>query len=245
MCPQPLNTITQNAEIAVSPDALAQRPVLAALIAEAIGAWSQTEMTLGILLARMLGANARPAMVMYSALESFQPQMRALDAVSRSILVGDDLELFSATLIVIRRAAHQRHLLGHSVWAFAPQLPHDLLLIDPKDMWGWSATVFEWADAMRTTPPPRPPMPKAISALDHGKVLVFSEGDLKSIVQRLRRAHGYAGLLSLLISRSETIDSTRRLLRNEPEIRSALDRNRSQTNRFSALPEPRQTTDVY
>jgi hypothetical protein len=154
MCPQPLNTITQNAEIAVSPDALAQRPVLAALIAEAIGAWSQTEMTLGILLARMLGANARPAMVMYSALESFQPQMRALDAVSRSILVGDDLELFSATLIVIRRAAHQRHLLGHSVWAFAPQLPHDLLLIDPKDMWGWSATVFEWADAMRTTPPP-------------------------------------------------------------------------------------------
>lgn len=241
--PQPLSRVASSAGLIVDPDTLTRFPELAALAAQAIGAWSNTELMLGNFLAKMLGISARQGITMYAALESFQPQMRALYAAATDFFEAEDKKLFDATMFVIRRAAKERNEFAHGIWGHCPELPDALLLVDAHVLWDWTAKKTEWAAEARERATP----PLFDFTFDNSKVFVYKKADFRSAIGRIRKSTRYATLLAQL---SPSVPSVAALIRGQlrsvPEIRSALERNsRSQTNGFSALPPLLNTTDVY
>lgn len=181
---------------------------------------------------------------MYSALDAFQPQMRALDAAAARFFEPDDKDIYDATMIVIRRAASQRHAFAHGIWGICPELPDALLLAKPSDLWHWSAQMTEWATKMRETAYPRA---TSDFSFDNSRVLVYWEKDFRSSLDRVRKSTRYAVLLAQLVPSIPAVaGSIRRQLCSVPEIRSALDRsNPPRTKQTSALPREPDTTDVY
>jgi hypothetical protein len=83
------------------------------------------------MLVKVLGADAKPALAMYSVLHSPYVQGLALDAAARAALSPDDYDVFSAALAVTDSAQKERHKLAHWAWGNSPDLPDALLLANP------------------------------------------------------------------------------------------------------------------
>jgi hypothetical protein len=187
-------------------------------------------------------------MAMYAAMGAFQPQMRALDAAAATAFADSDKDLYDATMFVVRRAAKQRHIFAHNVWATCPELPEALLLVEPSVLWQWVAAVSAYQlEQLKQPKGAATPMPLSVYQFDNSKVAVYRAEDFQNTIARINRAALYVTWLSFLTPHpGPEGDSIRRLLRSETEIRSALDRSsRDQTKQLSALPPMRVTTDVY
>jgi hypothetical protein len=245
--PQPLSRVAPKSGMTIASDALAQRPQLATLMAEVISAWSYTEAILGNFLAKMLGVSAPVGIAMYSALDTFRPQMRALDAAANTAFPAEDKELYSATMTVIRRAAKGRHTFAHNVWGICNDLPDALLLVEASALWEWTPKYTEWAEGIRNDTQLTIPVAPFVNEFDNSRVFVYQAEDFLEAISRIRKAAYYVTLLAQLLPSVPAVAvAIRHLLCNEPEIRSALERNsRSRTSNFSALPQPQETTDIY
>jgi hypothetical protein len=105
---------------------------MAALVCSIIATWAWVDQQLGLLLVQVLGAEAAPAIAMYSVLKNPQVQELALDAAAKASLRDDQYDVFSAVLMVVESAQKERHKLAHWVWANCEEVPGALLLVDPK-----------------------------------------------------------------------------------------------------------------
>lgn len=242
--PQPLNKVAPNSGVIIDHDAMAQRPELAGLVAQTISAWSLTELMLGNFLAKMLGTSAQKGIAMYSAIDAFQPQMRALDAAASTFFDGEDRRLYETTMRVIRRAARTRHAFAHNIWGVSHQLPDALLLVEPDVIWAWTAECLEWGIRVHSdsTLIPKAPTPPDF---DNSKVLVYRRVDFEEAIARTRRSTWLATQLAQMEpSIPHVADTIRRLLRGQPEIRSALAKDiRCRTSSLSTSPKAYQITD--
>jgi hypothetical protein len=70
----------------LGPIAIAERPVLAVAVAQAIAIWAYVEQELGSLLVKILGGDAGPSLAMYGALVSTAAQNAALNAAAEAVL---------------------------------------------------------------------------------------------------------------------------------------------------------------
>lgn len=133
--PNPLSRVRSNALMSYGPDSLEQRPELALMVIECIARWSHIEAAMGRLLAHMLGAKAAaPAVAMFQSLTSGAARLDALWTAAEVTLDEEYLGYLDAGLRYSRRIANQRHDFAHHIWGACPELPHALLLIDPKEM---------------------------------------------------------------------------------------------------------------
>ena len=131
--PQPLSTFlkTGNYSLQFNADALRDKPDFAALIAEAIARWARIEAGVGNIFVEMLGSEINAGYAMFSALRATTLQFQVIKSTANSVLTGEALEVFSATMGVVESVQPERNRLAHWLWGSSPQVPEGLLLIDP------------------------------------------------------------------------------------------------------------------
>jgi hypothetical protein len=132
---QPLSHVRRNALLFFGHrDTMANRPQVAVKVGDCIAEWTNIESALAVFLGLLLHTDSKTALAMYSALENRAAQMRMLEAAARSKIEPDQFDLF---LIVqekfVRPLMKTRDKLAHWTWGYSPQLPNDLLLVDPSD----------------------------------------------------------------------------------------------------------------
>lgn len=84
--PQPLNRVRPNAFFRHDPNVLDDKPKLAELVANIFAHWGLIEHRLSLLLVRVLGADAEPALAMFSTLTAQHLQLGALEAAAKAAL---------------------------------------------------------------------------------------------------------------------------------------------------------------
>lgn len=131
--PQPLSRVKPGATVRQRPMILDHLPPkYAQLVAGIFSHWSLIEHRLNLLLVRILGADAEPALAMFATLEAQHLQFRAIEAAAKAALEEKEYDVFKATMSVARSVQTPRNQLAHWVWAHSAELPDALLLAEPK-----------------------------------------------------------------------------------------------------------------
>ena len=125
--PQPLSRVKPNATVRQRPAILDHLPPhYAQLVAAIFSFWSLIEYRLSLLLVRILGADAEPALAMFSTLTAQHLQMGALEAAAKASLKETEYDVFKATLSVASSVqtpvsythldVYKRQLNGSATW---------------------------------------------------------------------------------------------------------------------------------
>lgn len=216
MAPKPLKQLTRKPiGYITGPDGLCHRPELARLVMDMIATWSIIEAKLSNVLVKLLGAQARPAMAMFSAMTSSQAQIAALRAAAMTILPSQHRKAFEASITVIRRVAKKRNILTHWIWTYSGKYQDCLLLIDPSQQVQHSIT-YEEGKA------------NGLNALLFDPqiegVWVYSRDDLIDIAVEFNLIERMVWNLLLLCHKGASADAAHLRLLNEPRIQKELAR---------------------
>jgi hypothetical protein len=114
--------------------ALQSRPALAADIAIINAIWAEIELFLGLLLAVILGEDARLGTTIYLALHTEGPQREVIKASASMKLAPDDAKKVELILDRVRNGAMQRNRVCHGLWGYSEAHPNILFLTDKKDV---------------------------------------------------------------------------------------------------------------
>lgn len=221
MPPQPLSRVNSTTPVLFDPKAITERPQLAILVSRAIAGWSEAEGQMGYLLVRMLGANAEPALAMFSALTSAPAQIAVVRAAAEAVLDSERMEMVNAVLAIASPLATQRHRLAHQIWGYSEDLPEALILADSKDISQFWMKLFnaarQYAAGKR---PPETDWPR-------DRLFVYRERDLTDIVAEMDELRDNFYQLSFLVEpgdpwRARILD----YLNAKPRIQAALTRIR-------------------
>jgi hypothetical protein len=225
MPPQPLLSVRRDAAVNVEPITLRQYPDLARSISDVIATWSQVECNLGVLLARMLGAAARPSMAMYSALSSSAAQMAALQAAADVALSRERLELFGALLILVKRAATKRNKIAHWLWGTSVQVPNALILLNPDAVHGLHTQNAEYMAACKNGQTVADP--STLPPLDLSEAFVYRQQEFTEILAEIDEVRSLTVSFALMLVIDEPPNGVQyQMLTNAPQIRIELEKAR-------------------
>lgn len=196
--PQPLNRVIPNANFHHDSGVLNYQPNLARLVARIFAHWSLIEYRLSLLLVRVLGADATPALAMFSTLTAQHLQLGALEAAAKAALFTDELDVFLAGMAVTDSVQTPRNHLAHWIWGSCPELPNALLLAEPKShkerdrefTLALESGVTDTAELTR------------LNSYDPAKILVYREGDLSRAERDLEEASLMAFLVVIYLDGS-------------------------------------------
>jgi hypothetical protein len=224
---QPLSRVRPNAPIATGPDGVFNmNPQLATLIAECIAEWAEIEYVLGLVLALILGTEARGALAMYLALSNFNAQIASIETAAEVELSGPEEECVAAVCMLARSGYKERNKLAHWCWGYTHEIPDAFLLLQPEDK------ILNLIDGLSTPPVHRD--------FDKSRIFVVRKGDMESIQQMLKRVRDFAGRLTGVLNAKQP--AVRALqcqqLSNEPQMVEALSRLRGRRKNNQEAPEP-------
>jgi hypothetical protein len=213
--PQPLSHIAPNAFVRHDPNALDDKPTFSLLVARIFGYWALIEHRLSLLLVRVLGAEAAPALAMFSTLTAQHLQLGALEAAAKVALTEQEFDMFKAAINITDSVQTPRNHLAHWIWASCLELPDALLLAEPKSA---KERDREFMHAMDTGTTELAELAQ-LNSYDPSKVQVYREGDL----QRASRDLEEASLIAFLVV--VYLDSSFRGRRpNPPGLKGAITR---------------------
>jgi hypothetical protein len=221
--PQPLRKWLPGVEF--TEEALAQRPNIAAKIAQVAAAWSSVEVDVGLLLAILLDTEALTGVSMYLALSGSAAQDRVLLAAAEARLPDDMQHIMSNMLRDIRARGKERNRVVHALWSVHPTDEKKLINCPPDNIVRSVAKAYDSYSAHKTifTSPPDPEF--------MGHLLVYGMPDFDDILKRLETLRGGVNVFAHQIG----------LLR---EAEAGLARARSQVlqaDEAAALPGPQKT----
>jgi hypothetical protein len=183
--PQPLSRVKPGATVRQRPAILDHlSPKYAQLVAGIFSNWSLVEYRLSVLLVRILGADAEPALAIFATLEAQHLQFRAIEAAAKAALEEKEYDVFKATMGVARSVQTPRDQLAHWVWAHSPELPDALLLAEPKSA---KERDREFTRALESGETDSEKI-SALNTFDPAHVQVYREGDLQRARDNLEQA---------------------------------------------------------
>src|SRR5665213_514455 len=107
--PQPASKVKWNGNYMFGTDSLVARPEFGCLVAAVIAGWAIIETHLGRTFATLIGAKQPTTMNMYMAARSFDVQRDLLKVAAVDVLPKRYAALFDVALIILSRAALDRH----------------------------------------------------------------------------------------------------------------------------------------
>jgi hypothetical protein len=137
-----------------------------------------TEHRLSLILVDVLRADPKTAIAMYHAVQSLEARRYMLIAAANARLPKNDQILFEAVIKAIRPSRRVRHAFAHHIWGVSPDLPDDLLLIDPEDLLRFDADAAELNEKMRHAPEKA-----TLTRLDTSKIAVWRKDALERAVK--------------------------------------------------------------
>jgi len=176
--PQPLSKIVHGKirHFVIAPNAAAQEPELAALVAQAISICSESDYYLGRALIDMLGPRAAPAFAIYEALAWGYSKKQALRAAAAISLDDQDCKLFDAILKLYGQDESQRNKFSHWLWCYSNQASGYIILLDPLQTLRWEVVPHISPGVARTI------VPGPVAQL--GESSCYSKAELEQIVER-------------------------------------------------------------
>jgi hypothetical protein len=183
--PQPLSRVKPGATVRQRPMILDHLPAkYAQLVAGIFSTWSLVEYRLSILLVRILGADAEPALAIFATLDAQHLRFKALEAAAKAALEEREYDVFKATINVARSVQTPRNQLAHWVWAHSPELPDALLVAEPKSA---KDRDREFTLALESGETDSEKI-SALNTFDPAHVQVYREGDLQRARDDLEQA---------------------------------------------------------
>lgn len=183
--PQPLSRVKPGATVRQRPSILDHLPAkYAQLVAAIFSHWSLVEYRLSVLLVRILGADAEPALAIFATLEAQHLRFRAIEAAAKAALEEKEYDVFKATMTVANSVQTPRNQLAHWVWAHSPELPDALLLAEPKSA---KDRDREFTRALESGETDSEKI-SALNTFDPAHVQVYREADLQRAKDNLEQA---------------------------------------------------------
>jgi hypothetical protein len=183
--PQPLSRVRPGATVRQRPAILDHLPPkYAQLVSGIFSHWSLVEHRLNLLLVRILGADAEPALAMFAILDAQHLQFKAIEAAAKAALEEHEYDVFKATMGVARSVQTPRNQLAHWVWAHSAELPDALLLCEPKSA---KERDREFTRALESGETDSEKI-SALNTFDPAHVQVYREGDLQRARDDLEEA---------------------------------------------------------
>jgi hypothetical protein len=233
---QPASHVKWNGNYFFGSDVLINLPDHGCLVAAVIAGWAATETNLGRMFAELIGAKQPVTLSMYAAARSFEVQRDLLQAAVDEILPKRYATLFKAALVVLNRAAKQRHNFAHWIWgASADPGLQALLLVEPKHFWNLAAEDIRfWKRISKKAPTAREnPMPFILNPpkLDHKHIVVYRLKDLREVHEQIEQAFRIADAFRQIV---DAKDSRRhaiyKWINSEPQIHSEIAKTKAKTN---------------
>lgn len=118
--------------IAILPNAIAERPELLPLIMRIIATWAEIEAMMASILGVVLNAHPQAAAAIFYTLNSTHYQFQIVREAAQAQLSEDDFELFEAVFSIIQGLHGERNKLVHWRYGVCHELPDALLLAPPS-----------------------------------------------------------------------------------------------------------------
>lgn len=132
--PQPLSKVRPGAAISLMPIGSPKKAELYRWACGIIAFSSEIDLEMSLLLVRILGADATPALAMYDALRADNVKLAALSAAAKMALTKAQWPIFQAIIKIVQAAQKTRHKLAHWIWVESVDVPNALLLADPQHL---------------------------------------------------------------------------------------------------------------
>ena len=132
--PQPLSKVCPKATVSLHFEHSTNNPDLAILVTGIFARWAWIEHSISSLLVHILGAEAKPALAMFSLLNGQRLQMSAVKTAAKAALPSDQFKILDAVVSAIECVQKDRNRLAHWIWGTCPELPGRLLLADPETL---------------------------------------------------------------------------------------------------------------
>ena len=210
--------------------AVKARPALALLVAEMIAISADVDAQVGDTFTAMLGAEARPALAMFSALRAANIQRQVMMAAAKEILDARSITALGAVLAFAQSAMADRNKFAHWHWGHSPEHPDALLLLEPdgKRLFdrGFSTLVSRTLDGSIMQPPVM--MDELFGPI--GSALVYRESDLSASLMRMNSARRAVEIMHTIIapqSAGQPVDEVWNALLSDPELAEAIVRQQA------------------
>jgi hypothetical protein len=198
---QPLNRVIPNAWVQHDPNVLDNKPKMAQLVASIFAHWGLIEYRLSLLLVRVLGADAAPALAMFSTLTAQHLQLGALEAAAKVALSANEFDVFKAAINVTDSVQTPRNQLAHCIWASCLELPEAMLLAEPKSAKDRDREFTLALENSEGNSIDVEEMTK-LNSYDPAKVRVYKETDLRRVNRDLEEASLIAFLVVVYLDGS-------------------------------------------
>lgn len=175
--PQPVH-FTRAIHFEFVPDAVLQRPELAARIAVISGLWNEIEARIASFLSALAGGDATVISV-FLAIKNDGAKRSTIDTISELKLSPDDHTRFQAILKLIGERYSDRNKVIHGAWGISKEYPDKLLWADIRE------TTLLHISVMNLSPGER------VAALIKAqkKISVYGMADFLEIEKRLMAAY--------------------------------------------------------
>ena len=213
--PQPFSLLLPRATIILRPDVLTDKPVMAVLVAEIFATWAAIEHELALLLVRVLGADAAPAIAMHATLTAQHLQTGALQAAAKVALSSDDLDIFQAAMSVAESAQTPRNHLAHWIWGECKERPDLLAIADPKQLKIRGHRLIKAFEEKRWPE-------EEDRVIDPSSILAYSKSDLTRSLRDLKEALKTVSIVGSYLHFPK-LKATKEMGQENAELREATD----------------------
>ena len=169
-------------DLNLEPEAILQRPELAAMIAAIAARWTRVEGSLAELFVALLPKEASAALAIY--LEMFDQNVRkiAFDAIAKERLASDSFEGFQRLFNKIRKKSKERNRFIHGFWVISESHKDGLLLIDQKE---WHRADFSYKISKFSSLEHK--MDWVRKNMAESELTKYTADDLRETLDRIRR----------------------------------------------------------
>ncbi|MSP76267.1 MAG: hypothetical protein EXR12_09040 [Rhodospirillaceae bacterium] len=176
--PQPVH-YSQPIHVEFVPEAVLQRPELAAHIALISAWWNEIEARISAFLAALAGGEAETVISVFLAIKNDGAKRSTIDTISALKLSPDDYVRFQAILKRINERYSDRNTIIHGAWGISPRYPDKLLWSDIRESTVLHIEMMNLPASDRAA--------RLIS--EQKKIMVYGLSDFLQIEQRIQSAY--------------------------------------------------------
>lgn len=233
MTGQPLSSLKAKGEAVFGPLGIDNGPPeLMAIVAKVIAEWSLAQAHLASAFAEIIGSRSPATVSIYASFDSFSVQRQMLLTSASELLPQRTFDVLRALLIIVERAAKERHRFAHWVWGslLADELSEKLLLLaDPKQLTRMRAKQISHFNKLKSdTRKAHATQPR----LGPKDIIAFREADLRRSWRQMRWAAACAFEIECLvrIAPKQWLERQRKLLA-QPLVRAEYHKLRPRRTR--------------
>ena len=241
--PQPLARVKKDARVIFGISEDAPTANLWKFVTCTVSMWAHIDSLYAHMLCGFLKADFATVAAMYSSISSGEARKAALLAAADSVN-PDSQKLISACMAAMRASRNRRNDFAHHIWAYSPELPDSLILIDPAALVESDAELRQFMADGKFIPgitnvgkANRLEFPQ-IPSPDRRRMMVYKEKELESEALLSVQCLGIVRELLKATSRTQPDDQARAKLLSEPRILREYERLSLQNDQAAPPPPP-------